>query len=448
MEIFGLNPGRRIALYFLGAIILGSILLSLPISASRTPVGYINALFTSTSAVCVTGLTVVDTGKDFSLFGQIVILILIQLGGLGIMTFATVLFAAFGSKLSFGDRLGLSHSFLADEKGKHISLLRAVLVTTLIVEFIGAILLFIKFKPDYSMGKAVYYAVFHAVSAFCNAGFSPFSNSLENYHNDISMILIFAGLIIAGGLGFAVIGELYDKFKNRQSKLSLHTKLCLIGTAALLILGTAAFLVAEYRNTFSEHSLLKGIANSFFQAVTSRTAGFNTINQGQLTEVSIMATIILMFIGACPGSTGGGIKITTLMVILLLVYNRFVGRNYVTVFRRSISNESIIRALTVFILAILVVILSLGILMFIEEKPLAHQIAHGWLGETVFEVVSAFGTVGLSLGMTSKLTSLGKIIIVFTMFAGRVGLLTLAFALARPAKRGELVYAEESVMTG
>jgi trk system potassium uptake protein TrkH len=214
------------------------------------------------------------------------------------------------------------------------------------------------------------------------------------------------------------------------------------------VLGTVAFLIAEYQNTFSQHTLLKGIANSFFQAVTSRTAGFNTINQAQLTEVSIMTTIILMFIGACPGSTAGGIKITTLSVILLLVYNRFVGRSSVTAFKRSISNESVIRALTVFILAILVVILALGVLMYAEEKPLAHHIAHGWLGETVFEVVSAFGTVGLSLGITSKLTAFGKLTLVLTMFAGRVGLLTLAFALARPAKRGELVYAEESVMTG
>jgi trk system potassium uptake protein TrkH len=448
VEFFGVNPGRRIAFYFLAAIIFGAIILSLPVSCAGEPVRFINALFTATSAVCVTGLTVVDTGTDYSLFGQIVILVLIQLGGLGIMTFATALFAALGSKLSFGDRLGLSQSFLAEEKGKHTSLLKAVIVTTITVELIGAILLYFKFRPDYSTGRAIYHAVFHSVSAFCNAGFSTFSTSLEGYQNDVVMLLIFAGLIICGGLGFAVIAEIFDKFRNRQSKLSLHTKLCLSGTVIILILGTAAILVAEYQNTFGDRSLIKGITNAFFQTVTSRTAGFDAIPQANLTELSLMVTTVLMFIGACPGSTAGGIKLTTLMVILLLVINRFRGRTYVVAFKRSISTESIIRALTVFILSSFVVMLALGLLMFAEEQPVAHRVAHGWLGETLFEVISAFGTVGLSLGMTAKLSDFGKLILIVTMFAGRVGLLTLAFALARPPKPGELVYAEESVMTG
>ena len=448
MEFFGVNPGRRIALYFLCAIILGAVILALPVSSAGKPIGVLNALFTSTSAVCVTGLTVVDTGTDFSLFGQIVILVLIQLGGLGIMTFATALFAAFGSRLSFGDRLGLTQSFLADNRGKHTSLLKAVIFTTLAVELVGAILLLFKFYPRYPIDKAAYYAIFHSVSAFCNAGFSVFSNSLENYNGDIVMTLIFSALIISGGLGFAVIRELFEKLKDKTMRLSLHTKLCLTGTAALIILGTAAILVAEYQNTFSQHSLIKGAVGAFFQAITARTAGFNMIPQASLTELSLMVTTMLMFIGACPGSTAGGIKLTTILLIFLLVYNRFRGRNHVVAFRRTINQESIIRALTVFILSALVVMFMLGFLMFAEEKPLAHSVAHGWLGETMFEVISAFGTVGLSLGITAELSALGKMIIIITMFAGRVGLLTLAYALIAPPLKGELVYAEEPVMTG
>ena len=448
MEIFGVNPGRRIAAYFAGAIIIGAIILSLPVSGVNGPVGVVNALFTATSAVCVTGLTVIDTGTGFSLFGQIVILILIQLGGIGIMTFATALFAMFGSKLSFGDRLGLSHSFLAKDGGRPTSLLKAVIVTTLSFELIGAIFLFFKFRPEFDVARAAYFALFHAVAAFCNAGFSTFSTSLENYRGDVGLIMIFAALIICGGLGFAVIHEVSDKIRDKSTRLSLHTKLCLAGTLILLIIGASAFFIAEYQNALRDQSFLAGAANAFFQAVTCRTAGFNTIPQKELTELSLMLTTVLMFIGACPGSTGGGIKITTLAVILLLVYNRFMGRNYVTVFKRSISQESIIRALTVFILSSFVILLALALLMFAEEQPLAHKIVHGWLGEVMFETISAFGTVGLSLGLTSKLTDFGKLVLVLTMFTGRIGLLTLAYALARPPKQGEIVYAEESVMTG
>ena len=448
MEFFGVNPGRRIAAYFAAAIIVGALILTLPLSGSHGSVGFINALFTSTSAVCVTGLTVVDTGKDFSLFGQIVILILIQLGGLGIMTFATILFAALGSKMSFGHRLGLTQSFLAEISVKPTSLLKAIFATTLIVEFIGAVALFLIFRTKFTLGHAIFNSIFHAVSAFCNAGLSTFSNSLESYRANIPIIIIFAVLIILGGLGFAVIRELTDKFKDRNSRLSLHSKLCLTGTGLLILIGTLAIFIAEYQGSTAGMGFTRGLFNSFFQSVTSRTAGFNTIPQTELTEVSIMTTMILMFIGACPGSTGGGIKVTTLMVILILVYNRFIGRSSVTAFKRTISNETIVRSLTVFILAAMVIIVSLGLLMFAEEKPLAHRIVHGWLGETMFETISAFGTVGLSLGMTSRLEELGKIIIILTMFTGRVGLLTLAYALARPPKQGEIVYAEESVMTG
>ncbi len=420
----------------------------LPVSASKQPIGLVNALFTATSAVCVTGLTVVDTGRDFSLFGQVVILILIQLGGLGIMTFATGLLVSIGSRLSFQDRYGLSQR-LGSGIGIHYkSLLKAVVTTTFIFELLGTIALFLRFKNEFPLGKAVYFSVFHAVSAFCNAGFSTFSNSLESYHSDVYVLVVFSVLIICGGLGFVVIRELYARTTHKEARLSLHSKLCLITTAALLLLGTGAFYFAEYQNVFGNSGFGLGLANAFFQAVTCRTAGFNAVSQVNLTEVSILITMILMFIGACPGSTGGGTKTTTFAVVVLLVLKRFSGHRSVTAFKRSISNDSIVRALTVLLLAALVIVMMFVLFMFAEEEPLTHVLSRGLFVDNLFEVFSAFGTVGLSLGVTSHLHDFGKVLLIILMFTGRVGLLTLAFALARPPEQGEVVYLEEEVLVG
>lgn len=449
MELIGHKPERKVVVYFLAAILVGCFLLLLPVSSVNRQVSFIDALFTSTSAVCVTGLTVLDTGHDFSLFGQIVILILIQLGGIGIMTLATTLLITIVPKLSFQDRLAITSTLGGDKRVKPYSLLKAVMLTTFSVELVGAILLFLRFGREFPLGKAAYYSIFHSISAFCNAGFSPFSNSLENYRMDLPTLAVFAMLIILGGLGFAVINELAAKLKNKKLKLSLHTKLCLSVTAVLLVVGTIAFMIGEYRNEFVRNmGFVHGLGNAIFQAVTSRTAGFNAIPQANLTEVSLLITIILMFIGACPGSTAGGVKTTTLAVILTMAYNRFLGRSSVTVFKKSLSNDSINRALTVILVALLIIVLLFVMFMFVEEKPVPHKLSHGWFVEGLFEVMSAFGTVGLSLGITSHLHSLGKIIIILLMFTGRVGLLTLVFTLARPPKRGEIVYLDEQVMVG
>ncbi|PKK82001.1 MAG: Trk family potassium uptake protein [candidate division Zixibacteria bacterium HGW-Zixibacteria-1] len=449
MELIGHKPERKVVIYFLAAIMVGALLLLLPISSSGQPVSLIDALFTATSAICVTGLTVLDTGHDFSFFGQIVILILVQLGGIGIMTLATTLLITIVPKLSFQDRLAITQTLGGDRRVKPYSLLKAVMLTTFTVELIGAVMLFLRFGREFPVGKAVYYSVFHSISAFCNAGFSPFSNSLENYRNDLPMLAIFAVLIILGGLGFVVINELAAKMRNKKLKLSLHSKLCLIVTAALIIIGTTAFMVGEYRNEFIRNlGFVDGLGNAFFQAVTSRTAGFNAIPQTNLTEVSLLITIILMFIGACPGSTGGGVKTTTLAVLLVMAFNRFRGRSSMTVFKKSLGSDSINRALTVILVAILIIVVMFVMFMFVEDRPVPHKLSHGWFVEGAFEVMSAFGTVGLSLGATSHLHSFGKIIIILLMFTGRVGLLTLVFTLARPPKRGEIVYLDEQVMVG
>ena len=448
MELIGTKPDRKVIFYFVGGILAGAILLCLPVCSTGEPLPFIDALFTATSAVCVTGLTVVDTGRDFTLFGQTVIMILIQLGGLGIMTFASALLISMVPRLSFKDRFVISQTLGGDHQVKAGSLLKAVMLTALTVEFLGAVLLFFKFRPEYPLGQAAFHALFHSVSAFCNAGFSTFAGGLESYRNDLSVILIFSALIVSGGLGFIVIRELLLKVRERQHRFSTHSKLCLIVTAVLLAAGTAAFLSAEYENVFAGMTTAKAVGNAFFQAVTARTAGFNTVPQASLTEVSLLVTMILMFIGACPGSTGGGIKTTTLGVLLLLGYNRFLGRRSVKAFRRSVSADSVNRALTVLLVALVIILVVFVLLMFAEEKPLPHRLSHGWFVDSLFEVVSAFGTVGLSLGMTAHLHASGKILIIILMFVGRVGLLTLVFNLARPPQRGEVVYLDEQVMVG
>ncbi|MFZ5979274.1 MAG: TrkH family potassium uptake protein [Candidatus Zixiibacteriota bacterium] len=448
MELIGSKPDRKVIFYFIGGILAGTISLCLPVCSTGVPLSFIDALFTATSAVCVTGLTVLDTGQDFTLFGQIVIMVLIQLGGLGIMTFASALLISMAPRLSFKDRFVISLTLGGDQQVKTGSLLKAVILTAFSAELAGALLLFLKFRTEYPFGQAVFHAVFHSVSAFCNAGFSTFEGGLEGYRDDLTVILIFSALIISGGLGFIVIREALLKIKQPGHRFSTHSKLSLAVTAGLLVIGTAAFLSAEYENVFAGMSTVKAVGNAFFQAVTTRTAGFNTVPQVNLTEVSLLMTIILMFIGACPGSTGGGIKTTTFGVLLLLGYNRFLGRSSVKAFRRSVSVDSVNRALTVLLVALAVVLVMFVLLMFAEERPPSHQLAHSWFVESLFEVISAFGTVGLSLGMTGQLHTYGKIIIIILMFVGRVGLLTLVLNLARPPQRGEVVYLDEQVMVG
>ncbi len=448
MEIFGPNPGRKIVIYFAAAIFIGGIILSLPICGNNGSIGLINALFTSTSAICVTGLTVVNTATDLSLLGQIIILIMIQIGGLGIMTLATGLFWSLGSQIPLNDRLGLGQAF---STGRLMlkSLLRAVITITLSIELIGAALLFLQFADDMPVDKAIYASIFHSVSAFCNAGFSIFPDSLERYRTDIPVIVIMTVTIIVGGMGFALLREITAKFlKYRRRSLTLHTKLCLLGTAILLSIGTLFYLFSESRGAFAGMGLLEKIANAFFQSVTPRTAGFNTIPQPNFSESSLLFTTILMFIGVCPGSTGGGIKITSMAVILLLIYSRLQGKSSVNAFRRSFNTDSIIKAISLFMLAVIVIVLATMILVIVESSSISHAESGGWMMECLFEVVSAFGTVGLSLGITPELSGISKIVIMLCMFIGRVGLLTLAYGIARSPFRGEVTYSDEPVMIG
>jgi len=448
MEIFGQNPGRKIVFYFAAAIFIGGIILSLPICGNGKSIGLINALFTSTSAICVTGLTVVNTATDFSILGQIVILIMIQIGGLGVMTLATGLFWSLGSQIPLNDRLGLGQAY-STGRLMFKSLLRAVITITLSIELISAILLFAQFVDDMPIGRAIYASVFHAVSAFCNAGFSIFPGSLERYRTDIPVIAIMAATIIVGGMGFALLREIIAKFiKYRRRALTLHTKLCLLGTAILLTSGTLFYLFLESKGAFAGMGLAEKIANAFFQSVTPRTAGFNTVPQPDFSDSSLLFTTILMFIGVCPGSTGGGIKITSMAVIFMLIYSRLRGKTSVNAFRRSFNTESIVKAISLFMLAVIVITAATMILVIVESSSVSHAESGGWMMECLFEVVSAFGTVGLSLGITPELSGISKMVIILCMFIGRVGLLTLAYGIARSPYRGEVTYSDEPVMIG
>ncbi|NMC43419.1 MAG: hypothetical protein GYA46_05825 [candidate division Zixibacteria bacterium] len=448
MPLLSNKPGQKIIGYFALGIAVGTALLMLPASSSGKPVAFIDALFTATSAICVTGLTVLDTAKDFSTFGQIVILLLIQLGGLGIMTFATIFLLAAGARLPYLDRLGLSQSFGSETRARSAHLLKAVFITTIIVEILGAAALFIQFRGHFPTVTAAWHAVFHSIAAFCNAGFSTFSTNLEGYRGDSLLLLTISLLIIIGGFGFAVVGEVYDRIRNRKNRLSLHSRLCLTTTGVLIIVGAVIFLVLEWSNAYQESGLVDRVVNAGFQSVTARTCGFDAIPQAHLTDLSLLVTIVLMFIGTCPGSTGGGVKTTTLAVISLLLFNRVQGRRTVAAFKRTITNDSVLSALYVFLLALLLIVAMVVIFMFLVERGVAHSDSQGWFMKSLFEIVSAFGTVGLSTGITPQLSFLGKFTLVVTMFIGRVGLLTLAYSVARPSKKAELVYLDESVMVG
>ncbi|SFS30408.1 TrkH family potassium uptake protein [Marininema halotolerans] len=445
--IHSLSPLKILVLGFAVVILAGAVLLSLPIATeSGESISFLDALFTATSAVCVTGLVVVDTATTFSTFGEGVILLLIQLGGLGFMTFG-VLFAIFlGKRIGVKSRRVLQESFQQRHLQGIVRLTQLVLTITLVVEAVGVFLLSIRWVPEWGWSKGLYYALFHSVSAFNNAGFDlfgdekPFS-SLSKYVGDPLITLTIAGLFIIGGLGFVVMTDLIQCYKTRNRRLSLHTKLVLTGTGILIMMGTLSILLVEWANprTLAHLSWSDKLLASFFQGVTPRTAGFNTLDIAHMYPASQFIIMMLMFVGAAPSSTGGGIKVTTFVIVLLAAWSMIRGQSDVVTYRRRIPYQLVYRALTVFVVS-LTLIVTVTILLTITE--------HTGLTRALFEVVSASGTVGMSLNLTPELTPLGKVLITFTMFAGRLGPLTLAYALAKRDKQVLIRYPEESPLTG
>jgi trk system potassium uptake protein TrkH len=432
-------------LSFIGAIFAGAFLLLIPLCThDGTSLTFVDALFTSTSAVCVTGLIVQDTATFFTPPGQMIILILFQLGGLGIMAFSTVILLVAGRKVSIQDKIIIQQDYHHTAAKNVKSLIKNIFYYALIIEGIGTLLLFLKWQGKFPGLKGLFYSLFHAVSAFCNAGFSVFSDSLESFRGDIWTNVIILGLIVLGSLGFLVLSEgvefLSRMIRRRRKSLSLHSKLVWLMTLALIVLPFFSFLLIEWNHTLQAFSLKEKILASLFQVITPRTAGFNTATLDALNPATVFMLISLMFIGASPGSTGGGVKTSTIGVIFAFIKSRIAARESINIFFRSLPFDLVTKAFTVVVLSICVIFLSCAIL-FLTQTGMSME-------ETFFEVFSAFGTVGLSLGMTAKLNAVGKIVIVLTMFIGRIGPLTILYALSREKAFGKFEYVEERVMIG
>jgi trk system potassium uptake protein TrkH len=426
---------------------VGALLLWLPFSAGREPLTFVDALFTSASAVCVTGLATIDMGKDLSFAGQLISLFLFQIGGLGIVTFSVMFFGMMGRGVSFKEREIMQSTFLHTPRRDFVVIAKWVLLSTFLIEGMGTFILFVRFSQDFSPAHAFYQALYHAVSAFNNCGYSLFSDSLMKYQSDVIINLTVAGLIILGGIGFIVLYEVFARFRGLQKKLSIHSRVVLVMTAILIVAGALLFYLFEMNHILQGASVKTQILTSFFQSVVPRTAGFNTVDIGQLTNATILVMIILMFIGASPGSTGGGIKTTSFTLLLMMIWSRFKGSEDVNMFNRTIPREILTRTITIIFASAFSICLITSILLLAGGAENLHptQSRHFFV-EYLFETVSAFGTVGLSMGITAKMNDLQKLAIIVMMFAGRVGPLTLAFAWSA-SKRG-LTYAEEQVMVG
>ncbi|OMD90932.1 Trk family potassium uptake protein [Paenibacillus odorifer] len=437
-----LSPPQILVLGFASIILIGALLLMLPISStSGNSVEFIDALFTSTSATCVTGLVVLDTGTSFTIFGKTVIMILIQIGGLGFMTMATLFSLVLKRKISLRDRLILQEAMNQGSMEGIVRLIRRVLIYSLVIEGCAAVLLSIRWAFDMPLGKAIYYGIFHAVSMFNNAGFDIFGDfrSLTDYVYDPLVNIIVMFLIVSGGIGFIVMSDLVEFRVTRR--LSLHSKVVLSTSTGLILIGALVIFIFEFTNTRTLGSLNFGgkILSAFFQSVSPRTAGANTVDIAGLRQATQFFIVILMFIGASPGSTGGGIKTTTFTMMIGAVIAMLRGREDVVLFRYRLAQERIYKALTITLLALLLIASVSMILSTTEDSNFLA---------ILFETTSAFATVGLTMGLTPELSAIGKVLLCLTMFAGRLGPLTLAYALGPKQGKPLYKYPEGKIIIG
>ncbi|CAM3817688.1 TrkH family potassium uptake protein [Mesobacillus thioparans] len=437
-SVINLNPSQLLVLVFAVFITLGTILLKLPF-ATEDSITWLNALFTATSAMTVTGLAVVDTESTFTLFGEIVIVSLIQLGGLGIMSFAILIYMVLGKKIGIKQRIVVQQALNQTSIGGVILLVRNLFIFSLTIETIAMFLLAIRWVPQFGWAKGLYYSFFHSISAFNNAGFALWSDSLMGFVGDPIINIVITFLFIIGGIGFTVLADMWRK--KSFGKLSLHSKMMIIGTFIINLVAMFIIFVLEYHNPNTLgglNSLGDKLWASYFQAVTPRTAGFNSLDISALQEDTIFLFLILMFIGAGSASTGGGIKLTTFLVILFSVITFLKGKEETVLGKRAISLTIVLRSLAISTIALFLICFGIFILNITEEAPFI---------QVVFEVISAFGTVGLSMGITGSLTMIGKAVIIFVMFAGKLGPLTMAFSLAN-ATESRIKYPREDVLTG
>jgi trk system potassium uptake protein TrkH len=449
MRASGAAPLRLLVGSFLVLIALGTLLLWLPAATPpERPILLIDALFTATSAVCVTGLVVRHTGAEFAPFGQVVILVLIQLGGLGIMTFSLLVLSALRRRLSLAARSALNHTLAGGGRGEGLgSLLKRIFAFTVTIELAGALVLFSRWLEPLGAWRASYAAVFHSVSAFCNAGFSLWSTSLMAYRDDVVVNLTIMSLVVLGGLGFLTVHELRGWWERREV-VSLHTKVALATTGWLLVAGTLGIWLLENDNALAGLSPLSQMMASAFQAVSARTAGFNTIDLASLTPAGLFFMMFLMFVGGSPGSCAGGVKTTTLGVLVLAAWNRVHGRVHVNAFRRTLGRSTLENAVTITIGGVFVTVVGLFVLLFAQAPHSSLRELHGEFAAYVFETVSAMGTVGLSVGVTTSLTPASRLVVIALMFLGRLGPLTVATALVRQSPGRDFQLAEEDVMVG
>mgnify|MGYP003732277731 CR=1 FL=1 len=439
MAIIGMSPPRLLVVSFAALILIGTLLLSTPWAVRDGQVDFMTALFTATSATCITGLVVVDTATHWTTFGHLVIMVLIQVGGLGVMAFATFFAFLFGWKIQLSQRLAMQQAMNYSALGGVVRIFRYLLLTTFAIEAIAALILAIRWFPAYGIGKALWFGLFHSVSAFNNAGFDLFGNfhSLMAFTTDVTVNLTFSTLFIAGGLGFIV---LYEVFRYRQDHiLSLHSKVVLVTTAILIFGGSAIIFITEYHHALQGLPLWAKIMAAYFQTSSARTAGFVTVDLNSFFLSSQMLMIILMFIGGSPGSTAGGIKTSTFALLWIAILSRLRGKRDNEIFERRIPSSDMFTALTI----VLMYVMTLIIMSFLFI--LTHQ--QDFL-PVIFEIVSALGTVGLSLGLTTSHTVLEQLLVIVTMFLGRVGPLTLGFALAYKRSQPFIRYPEGKIMVG
>jgi trk system potassium uptake protein TrkH len=431
------NPSQLLVIIFAVGIFLGSALLMLPFS-THEPIRWIDALFIATSAMTVTGLATVDPGSTFTYTGQFIIAMLIQLGGLGIMSFGVLIYIVLGRKIGIKERLVMQTALNQTSIGGVIHLVKYLFYFSLTIEFIAMIFLSFRWVPEYGWFQGLFYSFFHAISAFNNAGFALWPDNLMKYVGDPLVNLVLSSLFIIGGIGFTVLVDIWRK--RSYKKFSLHTKLMLVGTFAINITAMFIIFAIEYSNPATLGDLSSGskLLASYFQAVSPRTAGFNTLDIASLEDATLFLMVILMFIGAGSASTGGGIKLTTAIIILLATITFLRGRENISIAKRSINPRYIVKALAITVASLLFVLAAVFILTLSEDLTFM---------EIVFEVVSAFGTVGLSMSATPKLTDLGKAVIIFIMFLGKVGPLTLLYSIAKPNKQ-KIKYPNEDILTG
>lgn len=445
---FASNPARVIVVSFFCLIMFGTLLLMLPVSSrSGVPVSFSDALFTSTSASCVTGLVVQDTYSCFSFFGQIIIILLIQTGGLGVITFATFFNVTIRKKIGLNSLYVASESISSDAMSDMGRMVKMIFTITMSIEAIGALILATVFVPKYGT-HGIFISIFLSISAYCNAGFDILGfegqyTSLTNYASNPVVLITIMALIICGGLGFIVWQDMYHF--RKAHKLALHTKIVLITTAILIVIGVLAFALSEWSNpaTLGNMNVGDKILNSFFQSVTTRTAGFNSVDIASCSSMSKLWMIILMFIGAAPGGTAGGVKITTMVVLIMTVVSVIKGKSETMIGRRMVSKNVVYKALTVVVIAIGMVMISTATIFFTSHSGVNFKEI-----DSLFESVSAFGTVGLTSGVTGLANLTSRLVLIFTMFLGRVGPMSIALSLAMRPENKDKVVPEAKIMVG